>query len=180
MAELSGACLPGRGKGVASAAALLGRGIGMRPMRVAALTEAAQLLDIGLIGMPLHVAQHSRPLREDDKAEFELHPMRSLELARDLGLMYEALNGIMHHHERQDGRGYPMGLSGHEIPEFARILAIADAYHRMTSGGPGEVKLPAEEALQELRALAGTHFDPDLMNTFSDAIAESQGPKPGM
>jgi HD-GYP domain-containing protein (c-di-GMP phosphodiesterase class II) len=152
----------------------------MRPARVATLAEAAQLLDIGLIGLPIHVAQRSRPLSEDEEAEFELHPLRSLELARNLGLMFEALNGIMHHHERNDGLGYPMGLSGQEIPEFARVLAIADAYDRMTRGGQGDVKLPAERALLELRALVGTHFDPEFMEVFSHVIAESQAPKSGI
>lgn len=172
--------MPGRGGGVAAAATILGRGVGMRPMRVVALAEAAQLLDVGLIGLPQHVAQHCQPLSEDEEAEFELHPMRSLELARDLGLMYEALNGIMHHHERHDGRGYPMGLSGHEIPEFARILAIADEYDRMTRDGPGDVKLPAENAMRKLRAFAGTQFDPELVEAFSRVIAEGQTTESGI
>lgn len=171
MAELSGACVPGQGTGVAAAAVLLGRGIGMRPTRVAELRAAALLLDIGLIGMPLHVAQRSQPLTEDEEAEYELHPMRGLDLARDITATFEQLNGIMHHHERCDGLGYPMGLAGHEIPEFARILAIADSYEHMTSDRRGAAKLPVEDAASELRALAGTHFDPSLVDAFSRGIA---------
>jgi HD-GYP domain-containing protein (c-di-GMP phosphodiesterase class II) len=164
---------------VAAAAVLLGRGIGMRSNRVAALRAAAHLLDIGLTGLPLHVAHRSRPLTEDEEAEYKRHPLRSLELARDLGLMSESLNGVMHHHERYDGLGYPMGLAGHEIPEFARIVAIADAYDRMTRGMPGDVKLSTEQTVSELRALAGTHFDPDLVEVFSRVIVERQAREPG-
>jgi HD-GYP domain-containing protein (c-di-GMP phosphodiesterase class II) len=174
MAEWSGACMPGRGQGVSATAVLLGRGVGMRSGRVAELAESAQLLDIGLTGLPLHVAQRSRPLTEEEEAEYQLHPLRSLELARNFGLMFEHLNGILHHHERHDGLGYPMGLAGQEIPEFARILAIADAYDRMTRGRPGEVKLPAGDAVIEISALAGTHFDPELVKVFSRVIAERQ------
>jgi hypothetical protein len=89
--------------------------------------------------MPLHVAQRSQPLTEDEEAEFQLHPMRSLEVARDIGMTSEQLNGIIHHHERYDGLGYRMGLIGSEIPEFARLLAIADAYDRLTRPGPAGV-----------------------------------------
>jgi len=147
---------------------LLGRGVGMRSKRVAELADAATLLDIGFVGMPPHVAQRSQPLTGDEEEEFQLHPLRSLEVARDVGLLYESLNGIMHHHERYDGLGYPMGLVGTEIPEFARILAIADTYAGMTRGGTWS----ADKALDEIRARRGTHFDPDLVEIFSRVVAE--------
>jgi HD-GYP domain-containing protein (c-di-GMP phosphodiesterase class II) len=174
MAERSGACTPGRGKRVAATAVLLGREIGMRPARLALLAETALLLDIGFIGMPLDVVQRSRPLTDDEKEELELHPMRGLDLARDLGLEYEQLNGIMHHHERQDGLGYPMGLAGQEIPEFARILAIADAYDDLTKSKAGCAALPPDDAMRQLHQLAGTHFDPILVSAFSRAVNEHE------
>jgi HD-GYP domain-containing protein (c-di-GMP phosphodiesterase class II) len=179
MAEMAGACTPGCGRKVAAGAVLLGEETGMSSARLAMLSAAGRLLDIGLIGLPLDVAQRSRPLSEDEEAEFQLHPMRGLELVRELGQMHEALNGIMHHHERYDGRGYPMGLHGDEIPEFARILAIADEFERMTGARAGAVALSEEAALAELGALAGTHFDPEFVKVFTRVIAARQRPQPG-
>jgi HD-GYP domain-containing protein (c-di-GMP phosphodiesterase class II) len=78
MAEQSGACTPGRGRRVSAAAALLGREIGMSSGRLTMLAETGLLLDIGFIGLPLDVVQRSRPLTDEEQAEFELHPMRGL------------------------------------------------------------------------------------------------------
>jgi HD-GYP domain-containing protein (c-di-GMP phosphodiesterase class II) len=179
MVEMGGACTPGCGRRVGATAVLLGREFGISSARLAMLSAAGRLLDVGLIGLPLDVAQRSRPLSEDEKAEFQLHPLRGLELARDIGMTYEALNGITHHHERYDGLGYPMGLDGQQIPEFARILAIADEFERMTGARAGELALSEEEALAELGALVGTHFDPEFVTVFTRVMAERQRPQPG-
>jgi HD-GYP domain-containing protein (c-di-GMP phosphodiesterase class II) len=146
----------------------------MSSARQAMLAETALLLDIGFVGMPLEVVQRSRPLTEDEEAELQLHPMRGLELTRDLGVEMEQLNGIMHHHERHDGLGYPMGLAGQEIPEFARILAIADAYAGLTYSKAGGAVMPPDNAMHQLRQLAGTHFDPVLVSAFSRAVNEQE------
>jgi HD-GYP domain-containing protein (c-di-GMP phosphodiesterase class II) len=176
---------------------LLGREIGMPATRLAVLAETAQLLDIGLVGLPPHVAHRSQPLTADEEAEYDLHPMRGLDLVRDLGMELEQVNGLMHHHERHDGYGYPMGLAGPEIPEFARILAICDAFDDMTSGKAGNrysvavvselqqldsdlsepdlaAVLSVDDAMRQLRDLAGTHFDPPLVSAFSRAVNEHQ------
>jgi HD-GYP domain-containing protein (c-di-GMP phosphodiesterase class II) len=80
----------------------------------------------------------------------------------------------MHHHERQDGLGYPMGLAGQEIPEFARILAIADAYDDLTRSKAGCGALPPYDAMRQLHQLAGTYFDPILVSAFSRAVNEHE------
>src|SRR5271166_4874447 len=82
----------------------------------------------------------------------ELHPMRGLDLARNIPATFEQLNRIMHHHERYNGLGYPMGLTGHEIPEFARILAIADSFGQMTQPRLPRPAISAAEALAELQS----------------------------
>ena len=66
-------------------------------------------------------------------AAIQLHPVRGTEMVRGIAFLEEAYTGILHHHERLDGRGYPSGLSGADIPEFARIIAVADAFDSMTS-----------------------------------------------
>ena len=91
------------------------------------------LHDVGKLGVPTRVLQKSGRLTEEEFAAVQLHPMRGLEIVREIDFLDEALAGIMHHHERIDGRGYPLGLAGDEIPEFARVIAVADAFDSMTS-----------------------------------------------
>jgi len=89
---------------------------------------------------------------------------------REIGFLNEALTGIMHHHERMDGRGYPMGFAGHEIPEFARIIAVADAFDSMTSTRAYRKATRIPEAIAELRRGAGTQFDPKFVDAFIAAL----------
>jgi HD-GYP domain-containing protein (c-di-GMP phosphodiesterase class II) len=138
LAEQAGACTVARGKAVRTAALQIADGIGMRRTRRDALADAALLLDIGLVAL--------------DADEYELHPMRSLQIVRHQQMLNESYSGILHHHERFDGTGYPMGFTGHEIPEFARILAIADARGQMSR--------------EELVARAGSYFDPELVAVY--------------
>jgi hypothetical protein len=96
--------------------------------------------------------------------------MRGLDIVREIGFLDEALAGIMHHHERIDGKGYPMGLAGDEIPEFARVLAVADAFDAMTSDRSYRGARPVPEAVAELRKWAGKQFDPAFVDAFVAAI----------
>jgi HD-GYP domain-containing protein (c-di-GMP phosphodiesterase class II) len=96
--------------------------------------------------------------------------MRGLEIVREIGFLDEALAGIMHHHERIDGRGYPMGLAGDEIPEFARVLAVADAFDSMTSTRSYRGARPVAEAIEELRKWSGSQFDPAFVDAFVAAV----------
>ena len=131
----------GHSERVSRGAGMIARQIGMRPDRAEAIMFAGMLHDVGKLGVPTKVLQKTGPLTEEEYAAIQLHPMRGLEIVREIGFLNEALAGIMHHHERIDGRGYPMGFAGDEIPEFARIIAVADAFDSMTStrsyrGGP--------------------------------------------
>ena len=104
--------------------------------------------------------------------------MRGLEIVREIGFLYEALNGIMHHHERIDGRGYPMGLAGHEIPEFARVIAVADAFDSMTSTRSYREAKSIDLAIGELRKGAGSQFDPLIVEAFIAALDVEEWPLP--
>ena len=110
--------------------------------------------------MPTKVLQKTGPLTEEELAAIQLHPMRGLEIVRQIGFLTEALDGIMHHHERMDGKGYPMGLAGDEIPEFARVIAVADAFDSMTSTRSYRGARSVEEAVAELRKCSGTAVRP--------------------
>jgi HD-GYP domain-containing protein (c-di-GMP phosphodiesterase class II) len=100
--------------------------------------------------------------------------MRGLEIVRQIGFLTEALDGIMHHHERMDGKGYPMGLAGDEIPEFARVIAVADAFDSMTSTRSYRGARSVEEAVAELRKCSGLQFDPMLVDAFIAALGEER------
>jgi HD-GYP domain-containing protein (c-di-GMP phosphodiesterase class II) len=129
------------------------------------------LHDVGKLGVPTKVLQKNGPLTEEELAAIQLHPMRGLEIVREIGFLNEALAGIMHHHERIDGRGYPMGFAGHEIPLFARVIAVADAFDSMTSNRSYRKARSFAEAVDELRKGSGTQFDPLLVDAFIAALA---------
>jgi HD-GYP domain-containing protein (c-di-GMP phosphodiesterase class II) len=100
--------------------------------------------------------------------------MRGLEIVRQIGFLTEALDGIMHHHERMDGKGYPMGLAGDEIPEFARVIAVADAFDSMTSTRSYRGARSVQEAVAELRKCSGLQFDPVLVDAFIAALGQER------
>jgi HD superfamily phosphohydrolase YqeK len=160
----------GHSERVSRGAVMIAREIGMRAERVDALRMAGMLHDVGKLGVPTSVLQKNGSLTDEEYAAIQLHPMRGLDIVREIGFLDEALAGIMHHHERIDGRGYPMGLAGDEIPEFARVLAVADAFDAMTSNRSYRGARPVSEAVVELRKWAGRQFDPAFVDAFVAAI----------
>jgi putative nucleotidyltransferase with HDIG domain len=172
----------GHSERVSRGATMLAREIGMGAERVAAIRYAGMLHDVGKLGVPTRVLQKTGPLTEEELAAIQLHPMRGLEIVRQIGFLTEALDGIMHHHERIDGKGYPMGLAGGEIPEFARVIAVADAFDSMTSARSYRGARGIEEAVAELRKWSGTQFDPVLVEAFITTLRregwESQPGRP--
>jgi len=155
---------------VSRGSVMIAREIGMRGERVEAIRYAGMLHDVGKLGVPTKVLQKTGKLTEEEYAAIQLHPMRGLDIVREIGFLDEALAGIMHHHERIDGRGYPMGLAGDEIPEFARVLAVADAFDSMTSTRSYRGARPVSEAIEELRKWSGTQFDPAFVDAFVAAL----------
>jgi HD-GYP domain-containing protein (c-di-GMP phosphodiesterase class II) len=159
---------------------MIAQEIGMRGDRVEAIRYAGMLHDVGKLGVPTTVLQKTGRLSEEEYAAIQLHPMRGLDIVSEIGFLDEALKGIMHHHERIDGRGYPLGLAGDEIPEFARVLSVADAFDSMTSTRSYRGARPVAEAISELRKWAGTQFDPAFVDAFVAAIERDgwQHPEP--
>jgi len=164
----------GHSERVSAASVLIAREIGMREDRVASLTYAGMLHDVGKLGVPTRVLQKSGRLTEAEFAAIQRHPMQGLEIVREIEFLDEAMAGIMHHHERLDGLGYPMGLSGSQIPEFARVIAVADAFDSMTTTRSYRGARTVEEAIVELRRCSGTQFDPTMVEALIAAI-ERQG-----
>src|ERR1022692_677234 len=160
----------GHSERVSRGSGMIARQIGMRTDRAEAVTFAGMLHDVGKLGVPTTVLQKDGPLTEEEFAAIQLHPMRGLEIVRQIGFLNEALTGIMHHHERMDGRGYPMGFAGPEIPEFARIIAVADAFDSMTSTRSYRKARRIGEAIAELHNAAGSQFDPKIVDAFVAAL----------
>lgn len=164
----------GHSERVSAASVLIAREIGMREDRVASLRYAGMLHDVGKLGVPTRVLQKSGRLTEAEFAAIQRHPMQGLEIVREIEFLDEAVAGIMHHHERLDGLGYPMGLAGQQIPEFARVIAVADAFDSMTTTRSYRGARTVEEAVVELRRCSGTQFDPTMVEALIAAI-ERQG-----
>jgi putative nucleotidyltransferase with HDIG domain len=160
----------GHSERVSRASVMIATEIGMRAARVAAIRYAGVLHDIGKLGVPTRALQKPAALTDEEFAAIMMHPIYGLEIVRQIGFLDEALAGIMHHHERLDGKGYPMGLAGDEIPEFARLIAVADAFDAMTSNRSYRFARPVSEAVAELRKCAGTQFDPAFVDAFTTAI----------
>lgn len=162
----------GHSERVAHGAELIARRISMAENRVESLRFAGLLHDMGKLGVPTRLLQKDGPLSADELAVIALHPVRGVEMVREIEFLREAYDGIMHHHERLDGLGYPMGLTGDQIPEFARVIAVADAFDAMTSTRSYRPARSQAEALAELQRCEGTHFDSALVAAFVEAITE--------
>ena len=160
----------GHSERVSRGSVMIAREIGMRLERVEAIRYAGMLHDVGKLGVPTSVLQKNGALTDDEYAAIQLLPMRGLDIVREIGFLDEALAGIMHHHERIDGKGYPMGLAGDEIPEFARVLAVADAFDAMTSNRSYRGARSVPEGIAELRKWAGAQFDPAFVDACVTAI----------
>jgi len=141
-----------------------------------AIYRAARLHDIGKIAIPEAVLLKPGTLTPEEFALIQSHTTKGAELlspARKVAFDQLVYNVILHHHERWDGRGYPKRLAGHEIPEEARIVGLADAYEAMTAGRPYRKAKTPEEALREVQELSGHQFDPRLVEAFTELWAQN-------
>lgn len=162
----------GHSERVAAASVMIAREIKMSEDRVATLRYAGMLHDVGKLGVPTRVLQKSTQLTDEEYEAIKLHPMRGHEMIREIEFLGEAFDGIMHHHERLDGRGYPMGLKGDEIPEFARVIAVADAFDSMTTTRSYRGARSADEAMDELRRCAAHQFEPAMVEALIASVRQ--------
>jgi hypothetical protein len=161
----------GHSERVARGSVMIGRTLGVVGRRLEALRYAGILHDVGKLGVPTRILQKSGRLTDEEFEAIKEHPQRARNLLADLGFLAEARAGILHHHERLDGRGYPMGLRGDQIPEFARIIAVADAFDSMTSTRSYRGARTVADAVAELQRCAGTQFDPQMVAAMVSALS---------
>ena len=145
---------------------LIADGLGLPQTKKENLQISAYLHDIGKVAITNTYIYKDGPLDKNEWAIIKQHPIKGIEIVAPLRLPYEVTAGIKHHHERFDGKGYPEGLSGKQIPLFARIIAIADAYDAMTVGRPYKAPLSKDEAMLELKRNSVSQFDKELVDVF--------------
>ncbi len=124
------------------------------------------LHDVGKIGVSDAVLKKDGRLTPEEYAEIAKHPDEGWAILYDIDQLRYVLPGVLHHHERWDGQGYPDGLAGESIPLDARVMAVADAYDAMTSDRPYRSGMPCEKAESILREGAGTQWDPQCIEAF--------------
>ncbi|CAN5200808.1 hypothetical protein BH18ACT12_BH18ACT12_21420 [soil metagenome] len=143
--------------------------IGWDERRLRALKMGGPVHDIGKVMISETILRKRGPLSPDELAEIQTHPSAGARLIGPIWPAQEALPYVLYHHERWDGSGYPTGRAGTEIPEGARLLAVADAFDAMTSMRPYRRALPTPQALREIERWAGTQFDPGFAEAFLQA-----------
>lgn len=147
-----------------------GRELGFDEAQLRELELSAIFHDIGKIGTPDAILNKASRLTEDEFKVMKEHPEKSYEILREYpGFEKIALNARFHH-ERFDGKGYPLGLKGEDIPLLARIILIADTFDAMTSTRPYRKGLSYEVAFDELHQFSGTQFDPGLVKAFCEGM----------
>ena len=169
--EIKDSYTRGHSERVARGAEMLAEQLKMPQDRLAMLRFAGLLHDIGKLGVPTRLLTSTGGLTEEEFKLLCMHPNHGVAVLRDIRFLTEVYEGVLYHHERLDGRGYPTGKSGEQIPEFARIIGVADAFDAMTSTRSYRAARSVEEAVAELRRGAGTQFDPDLVRAFESALA---------
>ncbi|MFD7698996.1 HD-GYP domain-containing protein [Streptomyces caelestis] len=163
----------GHSERVGRASMMIARELGMDDERVEVLRFAGILHDVGKLGVPTRLLTKDGPLTPEERRVIELHPEYGHEMVRGISFLGEARAAVLHHHERLDGTGYPYGLSGGQIPESARVVAVADAFDAMTSNRSYSRARPVPAALEELRRCAGAHFDPRMVAALVRAIGRA-------
>ncbi|MFJ3232766.1 HD-GYP domain-containing protein [Streptomyces sp. NPDC086787] len=161
----------GHSERVGQASVLIARELGMDDERVEVLRFAGILHDVGKLGVPTRLLRKDGPLTPEERRIIELHPEYGHEMVRGISFLGEARAAILHHHERLDGSGYPYGLVGDQIPECARVVAVADAFDAMTSTRSYRRARPVPTALAELERCAGAQFDPAMVGALGRALA---------
>lgn len=155
---------------VAKCSAAIARKLGWSEKDVQNLHYVALLHDIGKIGVPDAILNKPSRLSDEEFQVIKKHPVIGNDILKDIHMIRSVAEGALYHHERYDGRGYPFGLAGEDIPLYARIIGIADAYDAMTSNRIYRHKLTMEKVIREFENGRGTQFDPLLTDLFLEML----------
>jgi diguanylate cyclase (GGDEF)-like protein/putative nucleotidyltransferase with HDIG domain len=157
---------------VAEYAGAIARELGFSYEEIQNLQYVALLHDIGKIGVPDNILNKPSKLTQKEYEIVMTHTTIGADVLKDIQMIREVKEGAMSHHERYDGKGYPAGLKGDEIPVIARILCLADAYDAMTSTRVYRKSITTDQAIAEIEKGIGTQFDPGMARTFIKLLEE--------
>jgi response regulator RpfG family c-di-GMP phosphodiesterase len=130
------------------------------------IRRGAILHDVGKIGVPDAILRKPGKLTEDEWVQMRMHPEMGYEMLKHIPFLKPALDIVLYHQERYDGKGYPTGLEGEDIPLGARIFAVVDTFDAMTSDRPYRAALTMQDVRDELLRYSGTQFDPQVVDAF--------------
>ena len=162
--------LRGHSEEVSGYVAAVADRLGIEPLRREQLLFASLLHDVGKIGISERILLKPAGLTPEELDVVKLHPRIGYHIVQQVPALDPMALGILHHHERFDGSGYPAGLRGDEIPLEARIICVADAFSAMTAERPYQKRMSLLEACAELERSAGTQFDPEIVRVFVDEV----------
>ena len=154
---------------VATYAMYLATRLGLPPDQIEIVRQSALMHDIGKIGCVLNLNKPGK-LTQDEYEAFKKHPGYGKDILEPIRFLNPLIPGVHLHHERWDGRGYPLGLKGNDVPLMARIIAVADTYDAMTSDRAYRRALPHEVAVAEIERCSGTQFDPEVVVSFNEGL----------
>lgn len=150
----------------------IGEAFGLREKELEILTTAGIFHDIGKVGIPDEILFKTTRLSEAEYAEIKKHPLKGANILSAVSMFKDIVPLVKYHHERIDGKGYPAGLKGEEIPFLARIISVADAFDAMTSDRQYRLKLDLDEAKNQLLINAGTQFDEKVVSKFIEVLKD--------
>ncbi len=159
----------GHSQRVALYASRLARWLGLDDKEVEIVRQAALMHDLGKVGCVMNLNKPGK-LTEEEYDSFQRHPEYGKEILDPIAFLAPVIPGVHLHHERWDGRGYPLKLKGDNIPLIARIISVADTYDAMTSDRAYRRALPHEVTMGEIERCSGTQFDPDVAEPFVTKI----------
>ncbi len=152
----------------------LGEQLGLGSEQIKYIKYGAYLHDIGKIEIGREILNKKEPLTGEEWAILQSHPQWGADMVKPVTALQQILPQILYHHERFDGRGYPSGIKGQDIPLNARILTIADSFDAMTTFRPYQKRRSLKDAVREIRVCAGAQFDPQLSEAFVKALENIQ------
>ena len=157
----------GHSERVMNVATAIAREMGLPGTEVERIRLAGLLHDIGKIGIIEALLEKPEELSEDEFPPLRLHPEKGVAILAPIRQLQDVLPGVLHHHERFDGSGYPHGLKGESIPLAARVVAVADSFDAMVSDRPYKKGLSVREAIKELQRCVGSQFDRAVVEAFT-------------
>jgi HD-GYP domain-containing protein (c-di-GMP phosphodiesterase class II) len=156
---------------VAALSLLVGEEMGLGSEQQRELEVAALVHDLGKIRIPDQILKKAGPLNSDEVLLVKRHPRDGAEILGHSQALRRFIPAVLYHHEWHNGQGYPEGIKGDDIPLFASIIALADAYDAMTSSRPYRAGLPGDMAIQEIIRYRGSQFRPQLVDFFVASLA---------